>query len=110
MAKLNPGIEVAGADGTVHRIAEKDLPGPEKNGYMRSEGTGNGGSVNRAFREATEQDKKLINDVKEKFNAGKSKNVAVTKGEINGESINLESMSGYDPKNPYHKDNYPKPP
>ncbi len=32
-------MEVVGADGMVYRIAEKDLPGPEKNGYMRSEGT-----------------------------------------------------------------------
>jgi len=38
MPKLNPGMEVAGADGMVYRIAEKDLPSPEKNGYMRSEG------------------------------------------------------------------------
>ncbi|WP_017813076.1 contractile injection system protein, VgrG/Pvc8 family [Paenibacillus shenyangensis] len=48
MPKLNPGMEMAGADGMVYRIAEKDLPSPEKNGYMRSEGTGkapNMGSV-----------------------------------------------------------------
>lgn len=30
-------------------------------------GTGKGGSVNRAFREATEQDKKLIDNVKKEL-------------------------------------------
>ncbi|WP_458122143.1 hypothetical protein [Paenibacillus sp. Z6-24] len=39
MPRPNPGMEVVGADGMVYRIAEKDLPGPEKNGYIRSEGT-----------------------------------------------------------------------
>ena len=42
MPKLNPGMEVAGADGMVYPIAEKDLPSSEKNGNMRSEGTGQG--------------------------------------------------------------------
>lgn len=48
--------------------------------------------------------------MRKRFNGGKTKNVALTKGEIDGESINLESMSGYDPNNPNHKDNYPRPP
>jgi len=41
------------------------------------------------------------------FDAGKTKNVALTKGEIDGESISFESMSGYDRN---HKDSYSKPP
>ena len=40
MPRPNLGMEVVGADGMVYRIAEKDVPSPEKNGYMRSEGTG----------------------------------------------------------------------
>ncbi|WP_414853402.1 deaminase domain-containing protein [Brevibacillus sp. IT-7CA2] len=83
---------------------------PQGNNKPDTEGTGKAGSVNRVFREATEEDKKLIDDVRKRFNAGKTKNVALTKGEIDGESINLESMSGYDPNNPNHKDNYPRPP
>ncbi|MFJ8087142.1 pre-toxin TG domain-containing protein [Lysinibacillus sp. NPDC095746] len=75
-------------------------------------GTGKGGSSGslRDFREAKDQDKKLIDDVFKKYNAGKRKNVAVTKGEINGEKIDLESVSGkIDPANPNHKDNFSKP-
>ncbi|MEK3687284.1 deaminase domain-containing protein [Paenibacillus sp. FSL R10-2736] len=102
-------VEFKEVDGTAKGKAGIDEKAKELE-EVRSGGTGEGGSVNRAFREATEQEEKLIDDVRKRFNAGKSKNVAVTKGEINGEPINLESMSGYDPKNPYHKDNYPKPP
>ncbi|WP_246096619.1 deaminase domain-containing protein [Paenibacillus sinopodophylli] len=83
---------------------------PNQDKPLDTEGTGEAGSVNRVFREATEEDKKLIDDVRQRFNAGKTKNVALTKGEIDGELINLESMSGYDPNNPNHKDNYPRPP
>ncbi|MDM5249156.1 deaminase domain-containing protein [Lysinibacillus sp. G4S2] len=75
-------------------------------------GTDKGGSSGnlRDFREAKDQDKKQIDDVFKKYNAGKRKNVAVTKGEINGEKIDLESVSGkIDPANPNHKDNFSKP-
>jgi|GEM_PF-1324901 len=89
---------------------------PSQNGSNKKpaedKGTGKGGSSGslRDFREAKDQDKKLIDDVFKKYNAGKRKNVAVTKGEINGEKIDLESVSGkIDPANPNHKDNFSKP-
>jgi len=40
MSRPNLGMEVVEADGMVYRIAEKDVPSPKKNGYIRSEGTG----------------------------------------------------------------------
>ncbi|MBI6864424.1 deaminase domain-containing protein [Lysinibacillus fusiformis] len=89
---------------------------PSQNGSNKKpaedKGTGKGGSSGslRDFREAKDQDKKLIDDVFKKYIAGKRKNVAVTKGEINGEKIDLESVSGkIDPANPNHKDNFSKP-
>jgi len=42
MSRPNLGMEAVGADGMVYPIAEKDVPSPEKNGHMRSEGTGDG--------------------------------------------------------------------
>ncbi|TKI67221.1 hypothetical protein FC756_13380 [Lysinibacillus mangiferihumi] len=76
-----------------------------------TKGADKGGSSGnlRNFREAKDQDKKQIDDVFNKYNAGKRKNAAVTKGEINGEKIDLESVSGkIDPANPNHKDNFSK--
>lgn len=60
------------------------------------EGTGKGvNSTNRIFREATEDDKKLIDNVYKKYQAStKKKNAAVTKGKIGNDIIDLESISG----------------
>ncbi|MEB7453628.1 deaminase domain-containing protein [Lysinibacillus sphaericus] len=117
------GINVTNIEdtGTVGRNTPTPSPKPSntqpsQNGSNKKpaedKGTGKGGSSGslRDFREAKDQDKKLIDDVFKKYNAGKRKNVAVTKGEINGEKIDLESVSGkIDPANPNHKDNFSKP-
>ncbi|MCM1205039.1 MAG: hypothetical protein NC300_12930 [Bacteroidales bacterium] len=48
----------------------------------------------RTYRKATNDDLELINAIKGKYNAGKTRNAAVAKGKINGEYINLECISG----------------
>ncbi len=123
-----PQTELAGVNvgrmsdtGTVGKNTTSSSPKPfnsqpPENGSNKkpdeNKGKDKGGSSGnlRNFREAKDQDKKQIDDVFKKYNAGKRKNVAVTKGEINGEKIDLESVSGkIDPANPNHKDNFSKP-
>ena len=123
-----PQMEFAGVNvgrmsdtGTVGKNTSSSSPKPSNSQPPQNssnkkpaenKGTGKSGSSGslRDFREAKDQDKKLIDDVFKKYNAGKRKNVAVTKGEINGEKIDLESVSGkIDPANPNHKDNFSKP-
>ncbi|MDE7435442.1 MAG: hypothetical protein K2N01_06445 [Lachnospiraceae bacterium] len=69
-----------------------------------------GGSDIRTFREATQTDVDLINSLKAKYNAGKTRNVANARGYINGESINLECISGkFTHDNYYNKGNFEPP-
>lgn len=90
--------------------SSKPTKDPKKPAETKGAGKGGSSGSHRDFREAKDQDKKLIDDVFKKYNAGKRKNVAVTKGEVNGEKIDLESVSGkIDPANPNHKDNFSKP-
>ncbi len=53
-----------------------------------------GGVETRVFRNALETDVNLINSIKSKYNAGKTRNAASAKGMINGENIDLECISG----------------
>ena len=69
-----------------------------------------GGAKTRIFREATQQDLDLINDIKTRYNAGKTRNAATAKGTINGESINLECISGkFSHDNYFNKGNFEPP-
>ncbi|WP_458122145.1 deaminase domain-containing protein [Paenibacillus sp. Z6-24] len=91
MPRPNPGMEVVGADGMVYRIAEKDLPGPEKNGYMRSEGTGQGvGIGSRSVEESLEK----INEIRQANNIGGKRNIAFAEYEINGSTGEIIGVSG----------------
>ena len=79
---------------------------PEGSGYA----TGGGGSKTRIFREATQQDVDLINDIKAKYNAGKTRNAVCAKGTINGENIYLECISGKFSHDNYHNKGNFEPP
>lgn len=80
-------------------------PGADKKQEQHS-----GGKQNRTYREATQQDLDLINDIKSRYNAGKSRNAASAKGTINGEAIDLECVSGkFNHDNYYNKGNFEPP-
>lgn len=52
----------------------------------------------------------LINNIKTRYNAGKTRNAASAKGTINGESIDLECISGkFTHDNYYNKGNFEPP-
>ncbi|WP_304942295.1 deaminase domain-containing protein, partial [Vallitalea guaymasensis] len=69
-----------------------------------------GKQVKRSFRNATEKDVDVINDLRTKYHAGKKRNVAKGKGWIGDNEINLESISGTFTDNNYiNKGNF-KPP
>lgn len=68
------------------------------------------GSKPRTFREATQQDVVLIIGIKTKYNAGKTRNAASARGTINGNSIDLECISGkFSHDNWYNKGNFEPP-
>ncbi|WP_148039129.1 hypothetical protein [Brevibacillus gelatini] len=73
------------------------------------EATGNP-VVKREFRTATQADKDLIDQLRIKYTAGKTRNVAAAKGKIGDDIINLESVSGkFTDKDYFNKGNF-KPP
>ena len=52
----------------------------------------------------------LISDIKTRYNAGKTRNAATAKGTINGESIDLECISGkFSHENYFNKGNFEPP-
>ena len=64
------------------------------NGETESALTAIEGIRKRIFRETTPSDADLIQGLKKKYNAGKTKNTACAKGNINGAMIDLECISG----------------
>ena len=53
------------------------------------------------FRKAGQEDVNLITDIKKRYNAGKTRNAAKARGTINGETIDLECISGKFTQNDY---------
>ena len=53
------------------------------------------------FRKASQEDVNLIADIKKRYNAGKTRNVARARGTINGETMDLECISGKFTQNDY---------
>ncbi|WP_025696820.1 deaminase domain-containing protein, partial [Paenibacillus forsythiae] len=72
------------------------------------EGTGDG--VRRSFRESTQSDRELVDSLRKKYTAGKKRNVAAVKGKIDGDEIDLESVSGEFTDNDYFNKGNFKPP
>ncbi|PYE41851.1 putative deaminase of polymorphic toxin system, partial [Paenibacillus barcinonensis] len=71
---------------------------------------GTGEPVRRYFRETTQADRELVESLRKKYTAGKKRNVAAAKGKIDGDEIDLESVSGEFTDNDYvNKGNF-KPP
>ncbi len=64
----------------------------------------------RTLRDATLEDAELIYIMRKKYNAGETRNVAIARGTINGESINLESISGKFTHDTYHNKGNFEPP
>lgn len=65
---------------------------------------------NRIFRAAAQEDVDIINSIKKKYNAGKTRNAACAMGNINGENIELECISGkFTHDNYYNKGNFEPP-
>ncbi|MGG4142193.1 deaminase domain-containing protein [Paenibacillus algorifonticola] len=74
-----------------------------------AEGTGKV-AINREFRTATQADRELIDQLRSKYTAGKTRNVAAAKGKIGDDIIDLESVSGkFTDKDHFNKGNF-KPP
>ncbi|ANY65222.1 hypothetical protein BBD42_01050 [Paenibacillus sp. BIHB 4019] len=85
---------------------KKELADRLKN---EAEGTGKV-AINREFRTATQADRELIDQLRSKYTAGKTRNVAAAKGEIGDDIIDLESVSGkFTDKDHFNKGNF-KPP
>ena len=64
----------------------------------------------RIFREAIQSDADIIQNLKTKYHAGKSSNVASAKGNINGDFIDLECVSGgFKHENYFNKGNFEPP-
>ena len=62
------------------------------------------------FRKASQEDVNLIADIKKRYNAGKTRNAAKARGTINGETMDLECISGKFTQNDYfNKGNFEPP-
>ncbi|MGW9574283.1 deaminase domain-containing protein, partial [Paenibacillus terrae] len=93
----------------VQKNYNKVMKEMEENAAKKVEGTGQA-VINREFRTATQADSELIDQLRSKYTAGKTRNVAAAKGEIGDDIIDLESVSGkFTDKDHFNKGNF-KPP
>lgn len=99
-----------GPDVNIKENPDVDVPPKDMDEIPNGNSGRTGKDLNRIFREATDADLDSMNAIYKKYNASPSKNVATTKGNIGGNSIDLESVSGkIDSANPTHKGNFTTP-